>query len=218
MVDELAKVLPRENIILATTTNPLDSPLVDLANALGIPSYRGDENDVLRRFIDTIEHFNLTSVLRICTDNPFLRSEYIKVLCDRFSKEEKEYMTFEFPDGTPIMKSHIGLFAEIMSASFLRRLDRITSQRLYREHVTNYVYEHRGDFETTFIPVPEAVANRRDIRLTIDTPGDFEVAQALYQELMKNKGYFSVEDLVKMIDSHPEFIQRMEREIERNSK
>jgi spore coat polysaccharide biosynthesis protein SpsF (cytidylyltransferase family) len=48
---------------------------------------------------------------------------------------------------------------------------------------------------------------RNDIRLTVDTPDDFEMAAQLYSEMLTQGN--TVEALLQLIDSKPELLQRM---------
>lgn len=218
IISKVKSVLPASNIIIATTTSPKDDAIEAIAVNQGVKCFRGDENDVLRRFLDAIDLFGAENVIRICADNPFLRAEYLAQLIQTFEKTDFDYISFEFPDGTPIMRSHIGLFAEIMKADFLRKIAQKTTEPLYREHVTNYVYEHRNEFKTLFLPVPAPFTTRKDIRLTIDTAGDFESIQQLYAELHHQDGNFSSIELLDAIDRNPQLLSSMKEQIELNSK
>jgi len=218
IIHQLIALLGRDYIVVATTTSKDDEVVCEMADRHGVKCFRGSEADVLARFIGAIDAFGLTTVIRVCADNPFLRPEYIQVLIDAFDPEKCDYATFQFPDGTPIMQSHIGLFAEIMTASFLQRIDALTSDPFYHEHVTNYVYTHRDAFRTLFLPVPAPVDARRDIRLTIDTPADFEHLSGLYKKLTAEGPDFSVDELIGRVDASPGLLEAMQQEIVRNSK
>lgn len=218
MIDQVCRVLPPEQVVVATTTQERDFPLVEMAERLGVNSFRGDEEDVLRRFGDATRKFGFTHVFRICSDNPFLRADYLQTLLDAMKGSGSDYITFQFPDETPIMKSHIGLFAEIMTADFLFTLEQRATDQVDRENVTTFVYPRRNEFNTVFIPVPEEVENRRDIRLTIDRQSDFDVAQEIYTELHGRGSDWSVAELVTAIDSRPERLDTMKNEIARNTK
>lgn len=218
LIKLLANIFDKDHLIVATTLSPADDAIEQLAEKLEVSCFRGSEDDVLGRFLGAIGQFEADPVIRICADNPFLRLEYILELMHAFEGEEYEYISYMFPDGTPVMKSHIGLFAEIMSAAFLKKIDSFTKEALYREHVTNYVYDHREAFNALFLPVPELLAERRDIRLTIDTAADFQLSSGLYSELCSNRRGFTVAELVEAIDAHPAILEQMKTEITRNSK
>lgn len=218
IITRLKPVLGADNLIIATTTSADDDAVAEMAAQHGIRCFRGSEKDVLGRFLAAIDAFRLKTVIRVCADNPFLRAEYIQKLIDAFSEGTYDYATFEFPDGTPVMQSHIGLFAEIMTAEFLRKIDAVTADPFFHEHVTNYVYTHRPDFRTLFIPVPPPVNIRRDIRLTIDTRADFDHLASLYSAMVNRNPEFTVDELIAQIDRTEGLLPSMKREIDRNSK
>lgn len=218
IIARLKPVLGADHLVIATTTSPEDDAIADMAVRHGIRCFRGSEKDVLGRFLGAIDAFQLKTVIRVCADNPFLRAEYIHTLINAFSEGTYDYVTFEFPDGTPIMQSHIGLFAEIMTSEFLRKIDSATADPFFHEHVTNYVYTHRPDFRTLFIPVPPPVSMRRDIRLTIDTRADFDHLASLYSAMVNGNPEFTVDELIARIDRTEGLLESMKREIDRNSK
>ena len=59
-------------VIIATTNSVINEPIEKKALALGVKCFRGEENDVLKRFIDVAEYFDIQGIFRICSDNPFL--------------------------------------------------------------------------------------------------------------------------------------------------
>ncbi|MDB4710952.1 hypothetical protein OAF16_04405, partial [Flavobacteriales bacterium] len=59
-------------IVVATTKNPKDDAIVKIASKNGVGCYRGSENNVLSRFIETAKKNNFKNIIRICADNPFL--------------------------------------------------------------------------------------------------------------------------------------------------
>jgi spore coat polysaccharide biosynthesis protein SpsF len=120
------------------------------------------------------------------------------------------------------MKGHIGLFAEIMRVDFLKRIAEQTSEPLYREHVTNFVYTNMHLFDARFLTVPEPFFRRKDIRLTIDTFADFKYVQELFEKAYKDSDSLrkdiEINKLFALIESSPDLLHRMSREIEKNQK
>ena len=55
-----------------------------------INCFRGDENNVLKRFIDCAETFKAIKIIRICSDNPFINNKYVKVLSDHIMRNDYE--------------------------------------------------------------------------------------------------------------------------------
>src|SRR5687767_7584473 len=61
-----------QEIVLATTSNAADDPVVELAARLGIRSFRGSEHDVLARFVGAARQAHADVVVRVTADCPLL--------------------------------------------------------------------------------------------------------------------------------------------------
>jgi spore coat polysaccharide biosynthesis protein SpsF len=172
-------------VVLATSTSAQDDALQNWAfeNDLGV--FRGSENDVLNRFVETVDLFAFDQVVRVCADNPFLDLELLDVLIGTGISKDCDYCSYLAADDTPAMKSHLGVFAEWVTADALRKAQLMTNDKLYTEHVTNFIYGHPEHFDVQWIKAPEQLYNRKDIRFTIDTPEDFALMQQLYAVLAK---------------------------------
>lgn len=217
IIERLKHYFSPSEIILATSTKVADAQLEAVALRHKISFFQGDESDVLRRFIAGAEHFDKNLIVRICADNPFLLPEYIAPLIQSVEKGVLEYTSYEWPDQTPVMKSHIGLFAEAFTLDFLKRIDRKTNALHFHEHVTNYLYTHKSDFSFRFLPVPNEVKDYPDIRLTIDTKDDFIIAQEVYKDWISLPNQ-NIETLVQCIQNKPLLLEKMKKEIEKNAK
>ncbi|HEY6218389.1 MAG TPA: NTP transferase domain-containing protein, partial [Pyrinomonadaceae bacterium] len=71
MLDRLKLAKRVDQIIVCTSTNPQDDPLIELAEAEGVASFRGDEDDVVKRLSDAATAFGLDYILSITADCPF---------------------------------------------------------------------------------------------------------------------------------------------------
>lgn len=203
-------------IILATSKNQNDCILEKIAEKFSINFYRGSENNVLSRFIDVGNEFELTHIVRICSDNPFLNMSSIKRLVGNLNSCEIDYLSFSNHLGIPVIRTHIGLFAEIVSLGALIKADKFQNEALYQEHVTNYIYSHPKQFNVVLKPSPCEVYKRDDIRMTLDDIDDFENLAELYKIAHKNKEDLSF--LVDLIDKNEGFKIKMINNIKKYSK
>lgn len=217
LVENLQKELEGLDIILATTVNPNDSVLETEAFSMGIKCFRGPEEDVLARFVEAAEAFKLDVVVRVCSDNPFLRADYIKDLLDAFYSAPADYISFGFPDGLPVIKSHLGLFCEVTTLDALKKVSSCTSEKLYHEHVTNYMYANPDKFSVRLLPLPTCLQERKDLRFTLDTPSDFDLLRKLYEEFQLKEDK-SIEQLVNLVDSCEMYRNVMFENIQHNQK
>ncbi len=215
ILERILLVVPKNNLVLATTTNISDDVICDIANKLKIRCFRGSELNVLDRFIKAAELCETNNIIRICADNPFLNLDDIELLIKELISNTTDYISFKFASRIPTIKSHIGLYAEGVKLNALRRVQDKEVDNFYKEHVTNYIYEHKDEFELKFIDVPNIVENNTNIRLTIDTQEDFDLLKHIY----KNVGnYKSLEELFNFINSNSEFLDIMKKQIIKNTK
>lgn len=217
ILENLKRDCPDKTIVLATTDNPADDVLEDVARQHNVECFRGPEDDVLARFLGASDKFNLDRIIRVCSDNPFLQTESFPSMFKTHDENPVDYLAYGFPDGRPTIKSHLGLYAELATTDALQRAANATDEKLYREHVTIYLYTHPEDFSVKLMPLPEYLQTRTDLRLTLDTPSDFKLLSELYH-LYNEKNSRNLKDLIEMIDSNPEYGKIMKQNIAQNEK
>ena len=215
IIVEKLKRLPDSEVILATTNNDRDFPLVNMAESHHIKLYCGSENDVLNRFIEAARQYGAKKIIRICSDNPFLDEESIRTLIEEGEQSSADYISFLVND-KPSIKTHFGFWAEYVTLDALEKVQMATQESIYHEHVTNYIYTHPNDFKIEWLKTPEVLQGREDIRLTIDTEQDFIDAQEIYKYYVDRN--MTIQDLVNYIDKNPRLIEKMKKEIKLNSK
>lgn len=205
-------------VIVATTTNTGDDIIADITAGNNCLSFRGSEEDVLDRFISAAETFGLSTVARVCADNPFIDMKGIRTLLEYLAiNPETDYVTFARRDGTPAMKTHYGFWAEAVRVDALKKSASLTTDKLYHEHVTNFIYANRDIFKVDYLAIPEEIDNNNRIRLTLDTAEDFEMQKDIFAKVME-KGEITTDNVLDIINGNPEYFERMEKQIIRNSK
>jgi spore coat polysaccharide biosynthesis protein SpsF (cytidylyltransferase family) len=144
----------------------------------GIEFFLGDEVDVLKRFLDCAHAFSLTSVIRVCGDNPFLNRGFLEELIGAWS-EEFDYASFFNVASLPAIRTHYGLFAEVMKVATMERINTEVKDVYAHEHVTPYFYEHPELFRIQRLSMPEPLYTGLPLRLTVDTADDLAHARAI---------------------------------------
>lgn len=217
IIENLKTAYPAGCIVLATTKNSQDDVLADVANRMGINCFRGDEENVLDRFIGAAEAFGIDRIIRVCSDNPFLQVSSYQLFFDEDADDPADYLAYGFADGRPTIQSHLGLFSELTTTEALRQVAATTQERLYTEHVTVYLYTHPEEFVVRLLPLPEELEGRLDLRFTLDTMEDFTLLQALYATFVEQTDQ-SVRALLTLVESKPEYRKRMLDNIAQNEK
>ena len=213
---------PGVAVIVATTQSPADDRIEALALRHGVKCFRGSENDVLGRFLGAADAYGLDRIIRVCSDNPFLQTaSFAALIAGADAHPEADYVAYAFPDGRPIIKSHLGLYAELATVDALRRAATSmvgdVDEKLYREHVTIYLYTHPDAFRLELLPLPEELRSRTDLRLTLDTPSDFSLLNELYRRLHTETDA-TLASPIKLVDSNQAYGRIMRQNIAQNEK
>jgi spore coat polysaccharide biosynthesis protein SpsF len=220
-IKNIQKWFVNPSLIIATSTNKADDKIEEkYSNIKGIKIFRGDENNVLKRFVDAATEFEVENIVRVCSDNPFLYMPYLVQLVHSYFKIKSDYISFRFENGTPSIKSHSGLFAEIVSLDALKEVQKLTQDQFYVEHVTNYIYTHQEQFKIVLLPVPEFLEKYvNTLRLTIDTKQDFISLQKLYLAVLNKFGIeYTLEQLLSEINQNNDLLKSMNEQIENHAK
>jgi len=219
IISRLVRDLPDYEIVLATSNNPADNLIETLGTDLGIAVFRGDEKNVLSRFIETGRLFHFDAIVRICADNPFLLTRPIRKLIDLGEKSvEFDYVGFRLSNDKPTILTHIGLFAEWVKTSALATVPEKTSSPEALEHVTHFIYNNPDMYKILLVKAPSEVFEKTFLRFTVDTEEDFKTARMLYRKLNKGKDHWNLRDLVSLAESDPAILSGMKKEILRNEK
>jgi spore coat polysaccharide biosynthesis protein SpsF len=220
ILQRLQSVNYRGRIVVATTTAPQDDEIEAMCNNMHVACFRGSEHDVLQRYVDSMTHLGSESCIRICADNPFLEANLIDQLiieAQPVSPSPLDYASFRIHE-TPAIRTHYGIFTEFISKQALIRAIDCGASAFDREHVTKFVYEHPHLFSLHWINATSLMQHWDNVRLTVDTPRDFAIAQQLYAYLMHQGGNISHESLTQAIQTHPQWRNQMRQEIEANGK
>lgn len=202
-------------IIISTSTNNKDYIIEELAKKLNEKYFRGEETNVLKRFIDCAKYFGVNNIVRVCSDNPFLDVDDLKILISK-PLDDYDYISYCI-NNTASIKTHYGLWAEKVSLNALERVMMYTSDKLYLEHVTNFIYSNERLFKCDWINRSAQVPSY-PVRLTLDTKEDFAVLSQIYSEVIKNKLGFDKETIFRIISTNQNYQDSMNLQIIKNSK
>ena len=217
-IKEYAKI--REiPVVLATTENIADDTIVKHCEKYHfLKIFRGSEENVLDRFIQAAKKFDITEIIRVCADNPFVN---IRCVDDYFMSAQNnnyDYISYFINENLPVIKSHFGFWPEYVKLSALESVNNHTVEQKYKEHVTVFLYENPNKYNIGKLFVNERITQHLNIRLTVDTEQDFLIAQEVYFKLLDLNKKKTIENIMKIATENTEIIERMERSIYENTK
>lgn len=166
-------------IVVATTLNREDDPVVAAADALGAQVVRGSEFDVLSRFDRAVEESKADIVVRVTSDCPLIDGRLIAESVLRWRKlgDSNAYLS-----NTQRRTYPRGLDFEIFSAELLRRAHREATTPSDREHVTPYLYAGPSSIATSH-HVERIDDGATQTRLTLDTEDDYQMLSTLVERI-----------------------------------
>lgn len=154
-------------LCLATTTRSDDDALAGLAAGLGTNVVRGEEDNVLARYLRCLDRFPAAGVVRITADNPFTSLEILRLALEGLTLGA-DYVGL--PEGCPY-----GAGVDAFRADTLRGVAATAPDPAEREHINLRMVRHPERYGIHTPAIPQAW-RRPDIRLTVDTPEDYAAA------------------------------------------
>lgn len=186
-----------DEIVLATTTNPIDDKLYEWAKENGVAVFRGSENDVLNRYYEAALSCDAEVIVRITADDPFKEPKVIDKAVKTLVDENADFVCNNFPPSYPE-----GLDVEVFTFKGLETEERNSASDYEREHVTQYFYHNPQDFKMTNISYSEDISH---LRWTIDTDADFRMVQKIYDSLYKGDDkIFHMEEILEYLKANLE--------------
>jgi spore coat polysaccharide biosynthesis protein SpsF len=200
----LKQAFPDLRIVVATTTNATDDPVVALCQTLGVDTYRGSEADVLARYYEAACAVHGDPVLRLTADCPLIDAAVVRRVIDTYYASGHTYVSNALQRTYPR-----GLDTEIFSFQALETAYQQAHAPDEREHVTPYLYRHPEQFSVGHVVSDQPAMARH--RWTVDTAEDFELIRRILTHFAEssdeNALLFSHQDVLALLEQHPDWVR-----------
>ena len=135
MINRVKKSNNIDDIIVATTINKEDDPIVELCKKLKVKFFRGSEDDVLLRVLNAHEHFKSDIIVELTGDCPLIDYELIDKIIDVYNNNNYDYVSNShvrsYPDGFDV---------QVFSTKLLGEVSLLTKDSYDRENVSSFIY------------------------------------------------------------------------------
>lgn len=197
MLDRLRMAQKPEGIIICTSTFAQDDPLEEIASVEGVHCFRGDPDDVLLRLTDAARRYGIGTVISCTADNPFVDPIYIDHLVHFHNKQGNDYSNIE---GLPF-----GTFSYALSYPAMVRACQIKDET--DTEVWGGYFTETSLFKVGTLSVIDSELRRPNLRLTVDTPEDFDLVRRIFDALYHPGKVFALKEIVVFCDKHPELVR-----------
>lgn len=198
MIERLQRARTLDGIVIATTDGSADDPVAELGKKMGVGVFRGSEDDVLARVLGAARAFKADVIVETTGDCPLHDPAIVdKVVADfriggaDFVSNVRDYTT---PRGTDV---------RVFTTDALDEINRVSQDPADHEHVSLHFWEHPEKYRLRNVRTefPPEVA---ELRLTVDTPEDFELVRQVYEELYPKNPHFTLADVLALFERQPE--------------
>lgn len=180
LLARLARSQEVDEIVLATSEDPANGPLVAHVQRLGYRCVQGSETDVLDRYLRASQAAEADIVIRITGDCPLIDAGLVDEAVRRFRAERVDYLSNSNPPTYPD-----GLDTEVFLASALARASAEATAPFDREHVTPYL-RTSGKFRCAAVQNDEDLSG---LRWTVDEPQDLAVVTRVFEHFGTATGF-----------------------------
>jgi len=190
---ERLKLSSVENIIIATSDEPSDQPIVDFCQHNNIECFRGSLLNVADRFASCCATYDLDYGIRINGDNLFVDPWTIDRMVEIARKGDYDLVT-----NVPGRTFPHGMSVEIVNTAFYNKSLPLFIEDQYKEHVTLYFYENPTERAFTFINNEYPI--KKKVNLAVDTPEDFKLVSKMMAATKSYTEALHLKDIVELYE------------------
>ena len=178
-----------DKIIIATSKSTADDKIIKWCKKKKINFFRGDLNNVSKRFYEICKENEFDYFLRVCSDSPLLDMKLVKSNLRYLSKYQivTNCLKKTYPRGQSV---------EIISKKcFVKNFKYF--KKKHQEHVTNFFYENSSKFKIKNFFLKK---NMRHIGLSIDTISDFRNIKRILKKIKKASYKYSYNKYIEFYE------------------
>lgn len=190
-----------DEIVVATTTNCTDDPIISLAKSMNITCFRGSEHDVLSRVLLAAQSVQGDVIVEITGDCPLINGELIDRGIEEFFSHNVDYasntLKRSYPDGFAV---------QVFPVAVLARVAELTQDPIDRVHVSLYIYSHPEKFTLHGWLPTEHEHVWPDLRVTLDEKSDHELLSIIFEKLFPVNKNFGVSEVISYLKDNPSLL------------
>ena len=202
MAERARRAATLDAVVVVTSTDPSDDALARAAQAEGLPCFRGDLADVLRRYADAARAHQAGTVVRLTGDCPLIDPAVIDAVVNTLHATGADYASNVDPPSFPD-----GLDVECFTRAALERADTEALRGPEREHVTLWMRDASAGLKRANVRAP---ADLSALRLTVDYPDDLQVVRELVHALDAHPACagrpFDLYDILRVLAEQPRIL------------
>lgn len=178
-------------IVLATSNLEKDNILAEFAQQNKIKLFRGDEQNVLSRYLQAAQENAFDHIIRLTGDNILTDYTELERLVSLHLNSSAEYSR----SLGRLTSLPVGVGAEIFSYQTLVRLSSEAKELHHLEDVNGYIEDNPALFKISELEIPK-IKKKPSLRLTVDTNEDLKNMRSIFKK--NNNIWPKIEDLIDL--------------------
>jgi N,N'-diacetyllegionaminate synthase len=186
-----------DEVVLATSNIEEDLILENYTLKGRVHFWKGDPDDVIKRYIEVCEIQNIDVIVRVTADCPVISSEISEILLKKHFESGADY--------TVSRNCAVGTGCEIYNLEALKRVISYLGSADSSEYMTWYMQNNSEIFKLKIVDLPDELV--RDYRLTLDYAEDLKMFNGLFKELNKNNLEANLKNIFRILDNRPDLVR-----------
>ena len=191
ILKRLKKTKEASKVIVATSSNKENLPLLEYLKKIKTSYFCGREDDVLNRFYKAASKYKAEIIVRITADCPLVDVKIVDEFIKKFKKNKPDYLSncapWTYPDGLDV---------EVFSYELLKKVERKATkfQRGEDGVIICYLRDNPNLINSINITCP--IKKLPKYRLCVDEEIDLHLIRKIYENFKPNI-YFGFKEIIK---------------------
>ena len=195
LIDRVRRVKGVGHIIVATTADPLNEPMIKFARSEGLGVFQHpDEDDLAGRIAGAIRGVKGDLVLKVGGDCPLIDPVVLQRMVDRALAE----VDADFVSNRVRWSYPMGLSADVLSRRAIEWCDANLSDPEKREFFALYIRDHPERFKV--IPIVHEV-DLSHYTWTLDEPQDVAFMKRVFNDLYEEGDVFGLKEMLAYLEA-----------------
>lgn len=191
-----------DEVVVATTTNATDDPVIRICEEMKCPYFRGSESDVFGRVVSAGKQYKAEILVQGMADSPLVDwrtvDELIEMLvANGYDATSNEFGEDKYPDGFDM---------RIYNFPVLAKFEETHKEEKYREHPGYHIRKDPVHFKCGYLSLKKDQKFWSTLRLTLDTAEDYQLISAIFDGLYQKNPDFSSEDVIAFLKNRPDLV------------
>jgi len=199
LINRLKNCKKIDQIIVTTTGETIDDELIKILDKEKILYFRGDKNNMIKRFLDAATKFESDIIIDVEGDKIYTEPNYVDMIAEIMDVNKEYDMVIGNDSEEQFNTSHY-IHGFIPAGIRRSALEKISKLKISENNETGYrEYFLSNEFKTRFI-VEKKNRFSKNARFTLDYEEDLRLAKTIFQKL---KADFTIEDIEKLFRENP---------------